>query len=335
MAGEVGSLSDVLTREEWVAKREAMHGIGGSEAAAVFSLSPYMSAYELYLIKRGEAPPKEETEAMRWGRRLESAVAEEYADRYGRTLRKIDDFHPSDKYPFMFASTDRVIDGDPRGLGGYEGKALSGFTKLDDGVPEHIWIQVQHYYAVMVEIRWFDVAMLIGGQRLECREIERDNEAIEMLVDGERELMRRVELGDPPKPDGLAATGALLKRMYPMGSGRTLVFDSEDARTEVAEFVRLKEQMRQRKERLGELKYGFQARMQDAEIAILPGWGKVTWKTVRPKPELKIDLERLQKEQPEIYQRYVRKEPKRPYRRFLTCPLKVATTENEGDEDGN
>lgn len=61
------------TREEWLAHRIA---IGGSEAAAVVGLSPFMSNVELWELKTGRKKPKDLSgnSATQYGIRLESAL---------------------------------------------------------------------------------------------------------------------------------------------------------------------------------------------------------------------------------------------------------------------
>lgn len=321
-------VNTALDRTEWYADRQAMKGIGGSEIAAVFGLSPFCSAYELYMIKRGEAPPKPDTEPMRWGRVLEDAIAGEYAARTGRTVEKIPDLYQSPEFPFMFSSLDRTIVGEDRGPGVLEVKSLSGFTKLDDGLPEYIWLQVQQYMLVRVW-GWADVAMLLGGQNYQCRGVEPDAEAHEMMVDGAREFMRRVELGDPPKPDGLASTGSLLRRMFPQSNERTVIFDSDESISRARQLATLQAEAKQLDAQINGLKHGFEDLLGENEIGVLPGWGKVTWKTVTPKPKPEIDFDLFKDQQPDMYARYVTETARASYRPFHTYPLKNAGQPSE------
>ena len=143
-----------------------------------------------------------------------------------------------------------------------------------------------------------------------------------MLIDGEREFMRRVEIGDPPPPDGMGATGELLKRMYPVGNGRTVILDDPTAAEGARRFDLLKAQAKEVEKAQDAVKQTFQTILGKNEVAILPGYGKVSWKTVRPEDELECDLDRLSKDHPELFAQYVSTKPKRPYRRFLTHPLK-------------
>lgn len=56
------------------------YGIGGSDAAAVLGLNPWCSPYTLWCRKTGLIEPVKQTERMRWGHRLEEAIAAYYAE---------------------------------------------------------------------------------------------------------------------------------------------------------------------------------------------------------------------------------------------------------------
>ena len=83
-------------------------GIGGTDASVICGVSQYKTAYELYLEKRGELLREDaDNELMRFGRRFEKPIADEFAFRTGRrmwrqrrTLR-----HP--EHTFLLANIDR------------------------------------------------------------------------------------------------------------------------------------------------------------------------------------------------------------------------------------
>ena len=60
-------------REEWLELRR--EGIGGSDAAIIAGLNRFGSEMELWADKKGMAPEKEATEAMKIGVELEDYVA--------------------------------------------------------------------------------------------------------------------------------------------------------------------------------------------------------------------------------------------------------------------
>src|SRR3990167_9543260 len=71
------------TEAEWREVRR--QGIGASDAPAIPGLSPWKSPIQLYADKLGLAEDgSEETEAMRWGRRLEGVIIAAYAEETNR-----------------------------------------------------------------------------------------------------------------------------------------------------------------------------------------------------------------------------------------------------------
>ena len=57
---------------EWLAEREK--GIGASDVAAILGLSPWETAYSLWLKKTHQVEPEPENEAMLMGHLLEEVV---------------------------------------------------------------------------------------------------------------------------------------------------------------------------------------------------------------------------------------------------------------------
>src|SRR5512139_912790 len=94
-------------REEWL--KERSNGIGGSDAAPICGLSPWKSAYQVWLEKRGEADgPQQDNEPMFWGRTLEPVIRQRYADVTGRTVTVPNEILVHPKYDWMLASLDGI-----------------------------------------------------------------------------------------------------------------------------------------------------------------------------------------------------------------------------------
>lgn len=69
------------TRDAWLAARR--FDVTSSEVSALFGCNPYLSAYELWHQKAGNVSDDyEENEAMRWGLRLEPAIARGVCEDY-------------------------------------------------------------------------------------------------------------------------------------------------------------------------------------------------------------------------------------------------------------
>lgn len=98
-----------LSREEWLEYRR--RGIGGSDVAAVFGLSPYLTARDLYYDKIGVATPIDDEGnwvQLEVGKLLEELVAKIFSLKIGRPVYKIQEMFYHPQYPFMLADVDFV-----------------------------------------------------------------------------------------------------------------------------------------------------------------------------------------------------------------------------------
>lgn len=230
-AVQIQPSSSGLTPEQHEARRTR---IGGSECAAALGLSKRKTALQLYLEKRGEIEREhipEDSEAIWWGRALEPVVRQKYAETTGRIVVMPDTVvHPV--HDFMVAhldgvSFDGVVGKDPRG---YEGKTAFLSTgwgeEGTDQIPGDYLMQV-HHYMICGALPSFDVCSLIG-RRFAYYHVEPDAELHEMIIEGERDFMRRVREDDPPPLDYQHKTSLdVLRKLYPGTNGARLVATEE------------------------------------------------------------------------------------------------------------
>lgn len=218
-----------------------LQGIGGSDAAAVCGLSPWKSAFDVWLEKTGQVEPPDLSEdpAVRAGIALEDVVAQYFAEDYGRfhglspmKLRRRHQTLRHPRYPWMIAHLDREIVGWSSLL---ECKTASTFFNKDewgptgtDLVPQHYYIQVAHYLAVTGKKEGF-LAVLFGGREFRWYLIRRDEEIINALVSRERDFWECVEAKREPAID-FTHPRALetLKRLYPGTNGAELTFEEDN-----------------------------------------------------------------------------------------------------------
>lgn len=284
-------------RAAWLEARQA--GIGGSDCAAAVGLSPFKSPLTLYMEKRGEIEPDQaETEAAYWGTKLEAAVAERYTEVTGKRVRR-QPMRSCLNNNFMLANIDRQILEDPRGPGVLEVKTSNAFKRVDglDDLPDHYYLQMQHYLAV-TNYRWGAFAFLIGGQKFVHFEVERDQATIDVLIEQETLFWRRVRCGNPPTVDGSDATRALLSHMYPQDSGETITLDNAEAARQLVSTKQRIAEIEAQKQALENL---FKAEIGAASVAIIPGFGKITWRTAKPSQKEEIDFSLLSAHYPAIY----------------------------------
>ena len=293
-----------MTREQWLAERRK--GIGGSDAAAACGLDPFKTRLRLYLEKRGEVAEEDISQKMsvRFGNRLEQAVADEYEQQTGQKVARVNRILQSKTHPFMLANLDRRIIGSRRILeikttGYWAAKSDEDWGPAGtDLVPIRYMMQVQHYMHV-AEASGADLAVLIGGQEFRCYTIQRDKALIDLLIEHETDFWRRVQQGDPPPAVSLDDS---LSR-FPVAQDRVVY-----ATDEIAEMVGvLSDHKRYEKERKAEIE-AIKARvtefMGDGNVLMLGQTPIATWKN---RAKTSLDTDRLKKERPEVYEEFARR----------------------------
>ncbi len=212
---------------------ERRSGLGGSDCAAALGLSKRKTARQLYGEKRGELTADiYDEEAIWWGNALEPIVRQKYAEVTGHVVRLPLNtiWHPD--HDFMCAHIDGFVDHAERTFRrGYEGKtAFHSIGWGDEGtdqVPVDALMQVKHY-SIVTDLPVFDVAVLIGRRFAYYEVPAPDQELREMIIEGERDFMRRVREGDPPALDYSHKTAIdVVKKLYPGTNGERLVAPPE------------------------------------------------------------------------------------------------------------
>lgn len=192
-------------RAAWLALR--MQDVTSTESAALFGMSPYMTHFELWHAKRSGQPGTfESNERMRWGTRLESAIAYGIAEEEGWAVEPMKEYM-RDPQLRMGASFDFRITslGEPAHLEIKNVDYLAfkdGWIENDDGsieAPEHIEMQVQHQMAVSGYKRAF-IGAFIAGNRHVLIERERDVGVIAAIRARVGEFWRTVDAGIEPQP---------------------------------------------------------------------------------------------------------------------------------------
>ncbi|MDB6104098.1 MAG: hypothetical protein JWO52_4097 [Gammaproteobacteria bacterium] len=205
---------------------ERQNGVGGSDAAPALGLSKRKTTRQLFHEKRGELEPDVyDEEVIWWGNALEPIVRQKYAMVTGNVVRLPEGtiWHPV--HNFMCAHIDGYVD-NTTPKRGYEGKTAFHSTgwgeEGTDQIPVEYLMQVQHYMAV-TGLPAFDVSCLIG-RRFAFYQVDADLELHEMMIEGERDFMRRVRENDPPALDYRHKTAVdVVKKLYPGTNGLRLV----------------------------------------------------------------------------------------------------------------
>lgn len=201
------------SREEWLQARN--NRIGGSDAAAIIGLNPYMSNVDLWEIKtcRSQQEDISEKPYVKYGTE---------AEKYLRELFKLD--HPeytvfyeennmflNDAYPWAHASLDGWLRREDGSHGILECKTTNILNshqkeKWDNRIPDNYYCQILHYFMVTefnfailkAQLKYDygdDVMCVTKHYRIERTEVEQD---IQYLAEKEKEFWECVKEGRKP-----------------------------------------------------------------------------------------------------------------------------------------
>ena len=215
---------------EWLQVRRS--GIGASEMPVLLGASTWGSPLSLWGQKTGRIQLEsfELTEPIRWGRKLEPLVIQEFEERTGlqviterRTLR-------SGEIQWALASLDAWAMAE----GGLvqvplETKAIGVHVahEWEEGAPEKYRIQLHQQMLVTGSEIGF-IAALIGGQKFVWERVERDPILIRKIIHAGNAFWDLVTSDTQPEADGSDSTKRALEAIYGRDDGSTLLLDGID-----------------------------------------------------------------------------------------------------------
>lgn len=288
---------------------ERRTGIGGSDVAAILGLSPYRSALDVFLNKRGDLSESPENDAMRWGSILEPVVRQEYSNATGRSVLMPSGMLRHERHQHMLANLDGFTE-DGRIFEAKTARSGDGWGEPgSDEVPQAYLFQVQHYMAITA-YPVADIAVLIGGSDFRIYTVEADAELHEMLFDAEADFWRRVVENQPPEPVSVADAMTLWGKF----SNSRSITATADLEHEVRRLRSIKELIAGLEADAEEAKLAIMAALEDADTLVdVSGKPLVTWKAT--KPVERFDARALKSNYPEIYAQFT--QVGEPLRRFL------------------
>lgn len=198
---------------DWLKARSA--GLGGSDAAAVIGMNPYMTNIQLFEEKVGNAATEDISDKpyVRYGTEAEPYIRALFALDYPEYQVSNKEFtiYRSEKHPFMQASLDgELVDQNGRhGILEIKTAIVSSAAKMvkwDHNIPDNYYCQVLHYMLVT----GYDFAVVCAHLRndwaddrptqvrhyhIERSEVEDD---LDYLLEKENEFWQHVEAGKRP-----------------------------------------------------------------------------------------------------------------------------------------
>jgi len=323
-----------MSNDEWLEARKG--GIGGSDAGTIVGVNKYKSAYALWGEKTGIMPTEfSGNDATDWGHDLERPIAAHYARKHNKAvvewpviLRSLEegrefmfanlDFlivEPSEEFPAGTVQTWRFATPPPNVEGILEVKTAGIASPGNPGawaynnIPESYMLQGYHYGIVagFHEVPKITFAALIGGQGLQVREMEWNQNIADNLIIAEAEFWEQVVTKTAPPTDGSEATEAAQRQRYPRHEEGKFVEAEVDLLALIAEFEAAKEEADAADAKRKALRAQIVELVGDAESAKYNGTVLLTYKAGKEVESL--DADRIKKEAPEIWERFKKVRP--------------------------
>lgn len=206
--------------EGWHAARSS--GIGGSEAAAILGLSPWLSPFALWHAKSGGWVDSESTPEQAWGTAIEPALLA-----WWRTAHEPEGWSTYGVPGATYVHRDRTWQhANPDGIAQHrdgrlcvvEAKKASSDDDWGqpgtDEVPPYYRVQVVHY----MDVLGVDLASIVVtnfGRAPEFYWIERSEAEAELIREACADFWQSLLDGTPPPLDGHAATYRTVRRLHP------------------------------------------------------------------------------------------------------------------------
>ena len=258
------------SHDEWLAARDK--GIGASEVGAILGLSPFETAFSLWLKKTNQVPREPENEAMLMGHLLEDVVAKRWEMETGERVIKAsaaDIIYVHPEHDFLRATPDRIVRGRKKIV-----ECKSTVTPIDsDNIPPHWLAQVQ-YQMYVTGIHDADLAWLVQGRYFGYANIPYDEPFANFIVERVTEFWNENVIGGK-EPECITVSDFTLKGSDP---GTTIEAD-EEAFAQVMSLRAMKQSIAEREEQANNT--ADQIKLYMGEVESLTHEGKVlaTWKT--------------------------------------------------------
>lgn len=187
--------------------------IGGSDVAALFGESPYMSAYKLWQIKAGNIQPDDfsDNERAEAGNMLEPSIIAWANKKWGYDFYQPHVYVMSETVkgmactPDAYSQSDKTILAQVKNVDSIQfGRKEKGWVCDGDVItqaPLDIWLQCQHELGCHPEMRENHLIVCVGGNRLLRMVIERNETVIQEIEKKVTEFWGSIIANDPPAPD--------------------------------------------------------------------------------------------------------------------------------------
>jgi putative phage-type endonuclease len=264
--------------EQWHALRR--RNIGGSDVAALFGASPWMTEFTLWAEKRGITEHAvEENNKMALGKYLEPFIAGQLAKELGWTVVPSKEYHLHPTITGMGATLDFDVIDHEWGPGICETKVVFDYADYmehwsDDRAPPHIELQVQHQLAVTGR-PWAAICVLVMQTgTLMPAIIRRPIPAVIAEIEEKVGMFwESIKAKQRPAPTGTDAELSIMRLIWPAREPRKIVeLANYDLAEEASLYVYASQQLSSADKQKTVSKAKLLAAAEDAELLRVPGF---------------------------------------------------------------
>lgn len=218
----------VKDRDEWL--RARTQDITSTEVSALFGISPYATEFELFHKKiAGTVDELDENERMKWGTRLQDAIALGIAKDNGFAVDRFDGYM---RIPDARIGSSFDFFMEPAGI--LEIKNVDALIFRDGWIvdngeieaPLHIEMQVQHQLLVSGRSVAY-IGALVGGNKVSLLQRFPDEEVHTRILEKSHEFWKRIESNTPPTPDFIKDAEFIAQLYKQAEPGKVVEADSE------------------------------------------------------------------------------------------------------------
>lgn len=239
------TIETITVSDEQAWLQERVKDVTSTEVSALYGLSPYLSEFELFHQKRDKQIVRiEPNERMKWGNRLEAAIAQGAAEEQGWDIEPMK-VYMRDVEARIGSSFDFRIKSSSDGPGILEIKNVDGIQYarnwIDDGqgnieAPEHIELQVQHQMEV-ADINWCAIVALVGGNTQKVVFRNRDRAIGQDIRQRVSDFWARIDAGRAPSPDYTMDADFIIKQLRGSAQEGLIAEADQDLQDMIKQYV--------------------------------------------------------------------------------------------------
>lgn len=289
--------------------------IGGSDAAGIMGMSRWDTPLSIWAEKTGQyIKPEVESEAQELGRELEDYVARRFERKTGKKVLRSSETIFDETYPFIGANVDRLVDVEDAGL---ECKTASAWKSKEwegEEIPQEYIIQCMHYMMVTGKKKWY-LAVLIGNQSFQIKELNYDDKFIETLKKREVEFWENFIVPKIMPTLITSRDSDTLSGLFPLASEGKTIQLSDEANILIETLQANKQDLKTVESAIEENENQLKALLGDAESGQTALY-KVSWQNIKSR---RLDTKALEQFYPDIVKQF---KPEKITRRFSYKGLK-------------